>query len=54
MGHIAYEIPDDTHQRAKVLAAQQGRTFKAWVIRALQAEVERQEAEAQRSGRKRR
>lgn len=53
MGHIAYVIPDDLHQRAKVLAAQQGRTFKAWVTFAIEAEVERQEVERAEADRKR-
>jgi predicted transcriptional regulator len=54
VGHLAYVIPDDLHNRAKALAAYQGRTFKAWVERALQAEVERQEAERSEDERKRR
>lgn len=54
MGHIAYQIDDDLHGRAKALAAYQGRTFKAWVERALAREVERQEAERAEAERKRR
>jgi len=48
VGHIAYQVDDDLHGRAKALAARQGRTFKAWLIAAIEAEVERQEAEAEK------
>lgn len=54
MGHIAYRIDDELHGRAKALAARQGRTFKAWVERALAAEVERQELEQAEEDRLRR
>lgn len=54
MGHIAYRIDDDLHGRAKALAAYQGRTFKAWLERAIAAEVERQEAERAEEERRRR
>jgi predicted HicB family RNase H-like nuclease len=43
VGHIAYKIPDDLHQRARVAAAQQGRTFKSWIERAILAAVEEHE-----------
>jgi predicted transcriptional regulator len=46
-------IDDELHRRAKALASRQGRTFKAWVERALAAEVERQEAEAERDRKRR-
>lgn len=54
VGHIAYRIDDELHGRAKALAARQGRTFKAWVERAIGAEVERQEAEQAEQERRRR
>ncbi len=54
MGHLAYRIDDELHGRAKALAARQGRTFKAWVERAIAAEVERQEAEQAEEDRLRR
>jgi hypothetical protein len=54
IGHIAYVINDDLHARAKALAAYQGRTFKAWLERAIADAVERQEAERAESERKRR
>ena len=45
MGRVSYIIDNDLHARAKDLAAYQGRTFKAWVTRAIEAEVDRQEKE---------
>jgi predicted transcriptional regulator len=54
MGHIAYQIDDELHGRAKALAAYQGRTFKAWLERAITAEVERQETERADAERRRR
>jgi predicted transcriptional regulator len=51
---VNYRIPRDLHARAKALAAYQGRTFRAWVERALLREVERQEAERAEQDRKRR
>lgn len=49
-----YEIDDELHRRAKTLASWQGRTFKAWLERAIEAEVERQEAERHEAERQRR
>lgn len=54
VGHLAYVIPDEIHGRAKALAARQGRTFKAWLILAIETEVERQEAEQAEADRRRR
>jgi hypothetical protein len=54
VGRISYVVDDDLHGRAKALAAYQGRTFRAWVERALQREVERQEAERAEDERRRR
>jgi predicted transcriptional regulator len=54
VGRISYVVDDELHRRAKALASYQGRTFKAWVERALQREVERQEAERAEDERKRR
>jgi hypothetical protein len=42
------DFPDDLHRRAKVVAASQGETLKALVERAIEAEVERAEAEIER------
>ena len=47
MGHLAYRIDDELHGRAKALAARQGRTFKAWVERAI-ALKEAEQAEEDR------
>lgn len=54
MGRISYVIPDELHRRMKALAGRQGRTLKAWHERAVEAEVERQEAEAEEAERRRR
>jgi predicted HicB family RNase H-like nuclease len=54
VGHVAYKFDDELHARAKALAARQGRTFKAWLERAIRDEVERQEAEAAEQQRQRR
>lgn len=54
VGRISYVVDDDLHARAKALAAYQGRTFRAWVERALQREVERQEAEREQEDRRKR
>lgn len=54
MGHIAYQIPDDLHRRAKSLASRKGQTFKAWVTFAIRDAVEHQEAERAEQERKRR
>jgi predicted HicB family RNase H-like nuclease len=51
---INYPIPADLHSRAKVLAASQGRTLKAWILRAVTAEVERQEQARDEEQRRRR
>jgi predicted HicB family RNase H-like nuclease len=40
---VNYRIPRDLHRRAKTAASQQGRTFKAWLERAIQAAVEAHE-----------
>lgn len=51
-----YDVPDDLHRRAKIAAAEQGRTLKAWLIRAIEAAVEQHEREEElrrRSGRSR-
>ena len=54
VGRISYVVDDELHGRAKALAAYQGRTFRAWVERALEREVERQEAERAEEERQRR
>lgn len=54
MGHIAYEIPDDLHRRAKALASAKGQTFKAWITFAIREEVERQERDRREQERRRR
>lgn len=51
---VNYKIPADLHARARSLAAYQGRTFKAWIQRAIRREVERQEAERVEAERRRR
>jgi predicted transcriptional regulator len=53
VGRVSYVIDDELHNRAKALAARQGRTFKAWIERAIAAEVERQEREAEEEKRRR-
>jgi predicted transcriptional regulator len=54
VGRVSYVIPDDLHRRARALAARQGRTFRAWHERAIEAEVERQEDEQAEEDRRRR
>ncbi|HEY2999666.1 MAG TPA: hypothetical protein VGJ43_13875 [Acidimicrobiales bacterium] len=44
VGNIVQSIPDELHQRARVAAAQQGRTLKAFVTDAIQTAVEAHEA----------
>ena len=39
------ELPDTLHRRAKVAAAQRGVTLKAFVIEALERQVDEQDAE---------
>lgn len=51
VGRISYVFDDDLHGRAKALAARQGRTFRAWLERAVRREVERQEAEQEQTRR---
>jgi predicted transcriptional regulator len=51
---VNYDIDDELHRRAKTLASSQGRTFKAWLERAIAAEVERQETERAEDERRRR
>jgi predicted HicB family RNase H-like nuclease len=48
MGMVNIEISDELHRRAKARAAMQGESFKALVIRAMEREVERLEAEDHR------
>jgi predicted HicB family RNase H-like nuclease len=48
VGHVAYRIDDDLHARAKAMAAYKGVTFREWLERAIEAEVERQEAQRAR------
>jgi predicted HicB family RNase H-like nuclease len=50
---VNYDIDDELHRRAKTAASQQGRTFKAWLERAIQAAVQAHEqAEEERRKRK--
>ena len=42
---VNYRFPRELHARAKQLAAWKGQTLRVWLTRAVQAEVERQEAE---------
>ncbi|HVF75510.1 MAG TPA: hypothetical protein VM938_10715 [Acidimicrobiales bacterium] len=44
MAVINYEIPDDLHRRAKVVAAQRDTTLKQVLIDALQRYVEAEES----------
>lgn len=44
MGHIAYQIDDELHQRAKVCAAREGVTLKAWIEQAIADRADAQEA----------
>jgi predicted HicB family RNase H-like nuclease len=48
VGRVNYLIPDDLHARAKALAAYKGQTLREWLIRAVEAAVDRQEAERDR------
>lgn len=43
--NLNYGIPVELHARIKAEADQQGRTVKAWLLRALTEVVERQEGE---------
>lgn len=45
---IHYEIPEDLHRRAKVAAAGQGKTLKAFIEEALAAAVTAAERKAAR------
>jgi hypothetical protein len=42
---INYAIPRPLHAQAKSLAAWKGQTLRVWVTRAIEAAVDRQEAE---------
>jgi hypothetical protein len=50
---LHYAIPAGLHQRMKILAAQQGRTLKGWLVVTLQGAVEAQEAERAEQERRR-
>lgn len=54
MVRINYDLPEDLHRRARLLALRRGQTFKAWHERALREVVERQEAEDAEEERRRR
>jgi predicted HicB family RNase H-like nuclease len=49
VGILNYDIPDDLHRRAKAAAAMRGESLKALVVRALEREVDRLEAEDRRA-----
>jgi predicted HicB family RNase H-like nuclease len=48
VGILNYDIPDDLHRRAKARAAMRGESLKALVLRALEREVDRLDAEDRR------
>jgi predicted HicB family RNase H-like nuclease len=47
MGRLHVVIPDTLHKRAKAAAAMSGETLKDYVIEAIEAAVQRDEAERQ-------
>jgi predicted HicB family RNase H-like nuclease len=51
---INYDLDPELHRRAKAAAAQQGRTLKAWIERAILAAVEQHERDEERRTAKRR
>lgn len=42
---IHVRLPDDLHKRVRIRAAEADQTIQDWVVRALQAELNRQEKE---------
>ena len=51
MARIHYEIDDDLHRKVKSAAALRGTTLKQFIVDALAAEVERDQASARTSRR---
>jgi hypothetical protein len=50
---LHFDLDDELHRRAKVRAATEGIPLKSWVARAIERELEAEEADESKRGRKR-